>query len=145
MRYLKFFLLLAFVATIFNSSEAQPTAKKMPPDLFQKALKTTADEQLIDVRTPAEFAAGHLKEAVNMDFNAADFRVQLEKLDKTRPVYLYCAVGGRSKKAAAIFSELGFASVTDLQGGFNGWKKEGKEVVLDEPAATPAAGEKVKN
>lgn len=145
MRYLKFLLPLAVVAAVFNYSEAQSSAKKLPPDLFQKALKTTTDELLIDVRTPAEFAAGHLKEAINIDFKADDFRTQLERLDKAKPVFIYCAVGGRSQKAAVIFSEVGFASVSDLLGGFNGWKKEGKEVAIDQPTTAPAAGEKAKN
>ena len=52
--------------------------------------------QLIDVRKPEEFSSGHIENAVNMNFYDADFKSQLNSLDKTKEVYLYCRSGGRS-------------------------------------------------
>ena len=78
--------------------------------------------QLFDVRTPEEYDLGHIKGAVNIDFkNEEIFYRSFEKLDKSKPVYLYCRSGNRSKKSADILIELGFSKVYDLNGGFIEW------------------------
>jgi rhodanese-related sulfurtransferase len=95
--------------------------KIVTPEEFKK-LMAKKDAQLIDVRTPGEYNEGHISNAKNIDFNSADFKAKLEKLDKNKPVLVYCAVGGRSGKAAAMLKEMGFKEVYDLKGGFNAWK-----------------------
>ena len=78
--------------------------------------------QLFDVRTPEEYNLGHINGAVNIDFkNEEIFNRSFEKLDKSKPVYLYCRSGNRSKKSADILIELGFSKVYDLKGGFIEW------------------------
>ena len=78
--------------------------------------------QLFDVRTPEEYNLGHINGAVNIDFkNEEIFYRSFEKLDKSKPVYLYCRSGNRSKKSADILIELGFSKVYDLNGGFIEW------------------------
>ena len=78
--------------------------------------------QLFDVRTPEEYNLGHINGAVNIDFkNEEIFYRSFEKLDKSKPVYLYCRSGNRSKKSADILIELGFSKVYDLKGGFIEW------------------------
>ena len=80
--------------------------------------------QLVDVRTADEYADGHIKGAVNIDVMDDDFQQQLlEKLDKERPVALYCRSGRRSKKAAQIAEQQGF-SVVELDGGILSWTGE---------------------
>jgi len=74
---------------------------------------------LIDVRTPQEFEAGHLENAVNIDWFANDFIEKFETLDKEKPVYVYCKMGGRSTKAAHVLDSLGFEKVIDLEGGYD--------------------------
>lgn len=98
------------------------------PQTFQTELADLDDEQLIDVRTPGEFSEGHLDGAINIDFRSTDFRDQINKLDKDRPVYLYCRSGGRSGQAAAIFSEAGFSLVVDMDGGIMAWEAAGLPV-----------------
>lgn len=79
--------------------------------------------QLVDVRTPAEFKKGHLAQALNIDFyNKKSFKDSFEKLDKKQAVYIYCRSGFRSKKAANLLLEMGFAKVYDLKGGLNNWQ-----------------------
>ena len=83
------------------------------------------DVQLLDVRTAAEFEAGHIDDAVNFDVkNTQQFLKQIETLDKTQPVYLYCKLGGRSNKAAELLSKNGFSQIFDYSGGWQDWSKE---------------------
>lgn len=68
---------------------------------------------LLDVRTPAEFAAGHLPGAQNLDFRAPDFAQQVARLTPQTPYILYCASGNRSSQAAIIMQEKGFRKVVN--------------------------------
>lgn len=81
--------------------------------------KDINDGILIDVRTPQEFEAGHLDNAVNIDWFANDFTKKIETLDKEKPVYVYCKKGGRSTKAAHVLDSLGFEKVIELEGGYD--------------------------
>jgi thioredoxin len=90
---------------------------------FKSTLEKTNDVQLIDVRTEDEFNGGHIKNAKNIDWNGNDFDAQLTSLDKTKPVLVYCLSGGRSKKAAAKLTELGFKEVIELNDGYLAWSK----------------------
>lgn len=80
---------------------------------------------VLDVRTPDEYAAGHLAGSVNFDFTAKDFQDKLAGLDKTKTYLVHCAKGGRSAKAAKSLSRLGFGKVYDLKGGYDRWAQEG--------------------
>ena len=76
----------------------------------------------LDVRTPKEYVEGHLKGSINMNYFDKDFKDQLGKLDKAKPVYVYCHSGGRSSKAMSIMKSQGFTTVYNLTGGYAGWK-----------------------
>ncbi|NQY06297.1 MAG: rhodanese-like domain-containing protein [Flavobacteriaceae bacterium] len=93
-----------------------------------QALLLVDQVQLIDVRTPEEFESGYVKNAVNMNFYDDDFSENLDKLDKTKPVCVYCKKGGRSAKAAKQLHEKGFEEVYDLDGGITNWIKKYKTV-----------------
>ena len=124
------FLSLAFSLSNCQESTAQQAsqgATVLAPDDFEaKALKATV--QLIDVRTPDEYKAGHITNAKNINFYAADFKDQIDKLDKSKVIAVYCGVGGRSGKASTILTQLGFKTIYDLQGGMTAWKAKGKKV-----------------
>ena len=68
---------------------------------------------LIDVRTPAEHADGHLDGSLNIDVSAPDFRDQVAQLPKDDAYLVYCRSGNRSAQAAAIMAEMGFGDVVD--------------------------------
>ncbi|CAM4213360.1 rhodanese-like domain-containing protein [Zobellia nedashkovskayae] len=74
---------------------------------------------LMDVRTPEEFSEGHLDNAVNIDWFEADFIKNVDTIDRARPVYVYCKMGGRSAKAAYVLDSLGFDKVVNLEGGYD--------------------------
>lgn len=76
---------------------------------------------LLDVRTPKEFAEGHIDGAINIDYFDPNFKAEVEKLDKSKPVYIYCRSGGRSSKAMLIMKDSGFTSLYNLLGGFIAW------------------------
>lgn len=86
------------------------------------------DVQLVDVRTPAEYNEGFIANAQNIDFKSPTFDSDITKLDKEKPVVLYCKSGGRSAKCAKKMKDAGFIKIYDLQGGISKWKHEGLEV-----------------
>jgi rhodanese-related sulfurtransferase len=96
-----------------------------PNDLNAKL----GDIQLIDVRTPKEYAEGHLTNSVNINFHDATFADDMNKLDKDKELYIYCRSGGRSGKASKQLEKMGFTRVYDLQGGIISWNKNGLEIV----------------
>ncbi|HEA19793.1 MAG TPA: rhodanese-like domain-containing protein [Pricia antarctica] len=78
--------------------------------------------QLVDARNANEFHSGHIKNAINIDFyNATNFTKAYEKLNKEKPIYLYCRSGARSQKAARRLVDMGFPKIYDLKGGYNRW------------------------
>ena len=80
--------------------------------------------QLVDVRTPEEFAEGHIAGAKNINVFDSDFVDEAEKaLDKSKPVAVYCRSGKRSADAARELTENGF-NVTNLEGGILAWKEQ---------------------
>ncbi len=95
---------------------------------FAAALKRP-NTVILDVRTPAEFAQGHLKNAVNLDIEGADFTTQLGRVDKTKAYAVYCHSGNRSGAALQEMAQLGFAETYDLAGGIGAWESAGGDVV----------------
>ncbi len=75
-----------------------------------------ANAVVLDVRTPAEYASGHLEGAHNLDVFAADFDAKAAELDPAQPYLVYCRSGNRSAQAAARLGGLGFDDVVDLGG-----------------------------
>jgi rhodanese-related sulfurtransferase len=74
-----------------------------------------SDGQLVDVREPAEVAAGTIPGAMNIPLG--ELPVRLNELDRDRTVVLLCRSGGRSRQAARFLSAHGFADVVNLSGG----------------------------
>ena len=85
--------------------------------------------QVIDVRTPAEFAAGHLPDAVNIDVESSGFADQVAALDKGVTYAVYCRSGNRSKTATAQMADAGIATIYELDGGINDWAAAGYPIV----------------
>lgn len=83
---------------------------------------------LIDVRTPGEFAEGHLEGAELVDFNAADFRDQIAEYPREASYVIYCRSGNRSEGARRVMDELGFTDVADIDGGILAWAQAGLPV-----------------
>jgi len=108
-----------------NVAFGQETAP-LSVDAFETKLQQTPTAQLIDVRTPSEFANGHLPSALNLDYRNAAFEGRAAKLDKAKPVFVYCLSGGRSTAAAQSLRVQGFVAVYEMQGGFAKWSGSNK-------------------
>lgn len=80
----------------------------------------------LDVRTPVEFAQGHLVNAVNIDFQSGYFEEEVAKLDKNATYAVYCRSGNRSGQAVKVMEDLGFTSIYDMDGGVIDWASAGK-------------------
>lgn len=80
------------------------------------AMIDSGERTVIDVRTPEEFAAGHVAGALNIDVNSADFSDQIAGLDVDEPYLVYCRSGNRSATAAAQMEEAGIKDIADAGG-----------------------------
>lgn len=84
--------------------------------------------KLLDVRTPEEFASGHVPGAVNVPVDQVSAsNPTISALSKDEDVYVICAVGGRSSRASDVLAEAGFKAV-NIQGGTEAWKQAGLPV-----------------
>jgi thioredoxin 1 len=105
----------------------QAVVKNIRAEEFDK-LRQQTNSVVLDVRTPKEFAAGHIAGATNIDWNAADFQTKVSGLDKGKTWLVHCAAGVRSAKAADKMTTLQFTNVYNLEGGLKAWEKAGKPV-----------------
>ena len=139
MRRILVIVLLASIvhmACCQNSAHSQGKTKQtISVEEFEKKLAATANAQLIDVRTPEEYRNSHLKNAINIDYSSSDFEGQLDKLDKSKPVLVYCLSGGRSFNAANKMQNMGFTQVYNMDGGIMKWTNASKPI---EKGITPA-------
>ena len=121
------FLSLLFIAFLFLSCQGQSskTIQTIDAKAFSEKLKASQNPQLLDVRTPAEYSSEHIENAKNVNWNGSDFVAQANQLDKSKPVFVYCKVGGRSSQAADKLAELGFKEIYNLDGGIMKWNAAG--------------------
>lgn len=121
---------LLFVSTFFfacNSLGQHPEEGGILEDISNEVLaKELMDKALIlDVRTPEETQLGIIEGATIINFYDDDFEAKIQLMEKSKPIVVYCASGGRSSQAASILAEQGFMEVYNLEGGLYGWQNEG--------------------
>lgn len=91
----------------------------------QSQLQSTPDVRVLDVRTPAEFVGGHIRNAENIDYYAKDFTEKLDTLDRDTQYFIYCHSGSRSSSTMKKMAQLGFTKVWHLSDGITSWIKAG--------------------
>jgi len=123
MKILKILLITFLCIGLNQNIIAQSTGKGVIKNIEPKELSATLNNniQLVDVRTPNEFKSGHIKGSVNMNYYDQDFSTQIGKLDKSKPIYVYCRSGVRSKYSSEILKKLGFKKIYNLKGGILNW------------------------
>jgi len=121
-------LILAVVLLAAASCTQAQSNNTLTAKAFATAIKDKSNLILLDVRTPAEYAEGHLEGSKNMDWLGDSFEAETAKLDKNKPVYVYCRSGKRSAEAAEALRQNGFAKVYELDGGIMSWEAAGQPV-----------------
>lgn len=120
-RIVSFIVLI--VAFLFAGCAQNQSYTSMDNAAFAKAI-SKKKVQLVDVRSKSEYEEGHIRRALNIDINNKSFvKIAEEKLNKKKPVAVYCRSGKRSKRAAIVLSEKGF-TVYELDNGIKGWNGE---------------------
>lgn len=124
MRTIVFITVLGFL--IGSCTAQSPGVENSSATAFKTQIQS-GDKLLLDVRTPDEYASGHVPGAQNIDWYEAGFQKSIEAIapDKTRPVYLYCKSGGRSGQAAAALSKMGYTKIINMDGGIDAWTSQG--------------------
>jgi thioredoxin 1 len=124
MKFLSLFFISCMLIGITACAQKAPSKciKVLAVADYKAKLTATPNAQLIDLRTPAEIVGGKLDGSQNIVFGSNDFLAQFEKLDKTKPVFVYCAKGGRSGKTTPQLEQMGFTEIYDLEGGYDAWK-----------------------
>ncbi|CCY03319.1 rhodanese-like protein [Prevotella sp. CAG:924] len=115
--------------TINSNAQSGVTVKDVHTDEFATIISDTSKIQLVDVRTPEEYAEGHLERAVNIDVNDSTFlQHATASLEKGKTVAVYCRSGKRSALAASLLAKQGY-NVINLLGGILAWKEDRRPIV----------------
>ncbi|MBI5538466.1 MAG: thioredoxin fold domain-containing protein [Bacteroidia bacterium] len=120
--YIFSYILIALIFLGCSNGQTQPMKPALSAIEFSNKIKQLPKAPIIDVRTPEEFVKGHLKNSVNINMYGNDFQQQIAKLDKSKPVFVYCLSGSRSSFAANNMRNSGFKEVYDLSGGIMTWR-----------------------
>ena len=126
-------LIASFAALILLagcSSTGSATTVNLNVSEFSQKI-TEPDVIILDVRTPEEFASGHIEGALNIDFNSGDFANEITRLNPSENYAIYCRSGSRSGQAASIMHKAGFHDVSNLNGGVIDWTNAGLPLVLN--------------
>lgn len=129
--------MLLFLAVAITSCQSHsksigsgaPAKVLLKPADFQTQISRTKKAVLLDVRTPEEFAEGHLDGALNIDVKNPDFAEQIRQLDTSKTYFVYCRSGRRSITACDTLLSSGFVKLYELDGGILSWQESGKPVV----------------
>jgi|SRR5574344_174303 rhodanese-related sulfurtransferase len=112
--------LLSVIMGLFSCNAQSNKFRSVDADTFAKEVSDTTVVRL-DVRTPEEYAEGHIEKAINIDVLSQDFESKaLSALPKDKTIALYCRSGNRSKRAANILADKGY-KVIELSTGYRGW------------------------
>ena len=112
---------MSLLNMIFGSVDSDKV-KVLPAQEYQQTLKEKKGK-IVDVRTPQEFASGHIKGAKNIDHYSNDFVERFSGFNKEDALFIYCRSGARSRAAASKLVKAGFNEIYDLQGGFMRWSR----------------------
>ncbi len=119
--YLVFMLMAVMLSSCFDGKDTKAEVRLITAEEMQDIIELE-DVQLVDVRSPKEYEEDHIVNSQNIDFSSPTFEDDIKKLDKTKPVILYCKSGKRSAKCAEKLKSAGFEKIYELEGGISKWK-----------------------
>ena len=118
-------------ATLFlTSCSSDSSAQKVSPKEFSEVISDPS-VVILDVRTPQEFAEGHLANAINIDFQSGNFEQEITSLDKSKTYAVYCRSSNRSGEAVKVMAKAGFTNMYDMDGGIIDWQAAGGQIVTN--------------
>ena len=129
MRILLLIALLVLTACGGEEASGIPGATEVAPEVFGS--KPIGTYLILDVRTPKEFAAGHLKNALNIPHDRLAERMSDFRKYANVPVLVYCKSGRRAELAIGVLSEAGFTNLNHLTGDMDGWLEAGYPVTKE--------------
>jgi rhodanese-related sulfurtransferase len=115
------FALFTSIACTNNAQQITPVTSTETVSLLEKEKSII----ILDVRTPEEFSAGHLNNAVNIDVHQPDALAQINKLDKNAKYLVYCRTKNRSGVVVNNMIQNGFKNVYQMTDGYSGWSSNG--------------------
>lgn len=120
-------VLIALVSiNVSNAQSKDAVITNLSSERFKAIIANDKGGTIIDLRTTEELEKkGYIKGAVQLDYLAKDSEKQIDKLDKNKTYYIYCAGGGRSSEAAAYMEKTGFKRVYTLEKGLSEWLQKG--------------------
>jgi rhodanese-related sulfurtransferase len=121
-------LVVASAAGLVGCSSSDSSAQSVGPADLVEVVEST-DAVVVDVRTPEEFAAGHIDGAINIDISDPTFGQQIEALPTDATYVVYCRSGNRSAQAAKVMAEAGLTDVYDVQSGLSAIAEAGVPLV----------------
>ncbi len=114
--------LIGCISILMTINTSAQTAVNLDAASFNAKIKQITNGQIIDVRTPGEYAQGHILNSINIDISSNDFTQKAAKLDKSKPVFVYCLSGARSSSAMSYLNSVGFKEIYNLTGGMMRWR-----------------------
>ncbi|MDD3723689.1 MAG: rhodanese-like domain-containing protein [Lutibacter sp.] len=123
------FLVLIAVLGISCNTKSQSQSDSITVIAPTEFKEKSANQTIIDIRTPQEFREGHIEGAVNINYYDNNFLDQIAKYDKNQPLFIYCRSGNRTSSASKKIADYGFTQIYDLEGGILYWLKNNNETV----------------
>jgi phage shock protein E len=120
-------ILLSACAPSSPGKDSAAVVQNIDVQVAQSSLKDNG-VIVLDVRTPEEYAQGHIPGAKLMDFHGDNFAAELKALDPKAHYVVYCASGNRSNKATQMMQSENFQNVSNVLGGFQAWQSQGLPV-----------------
>jgi len=117
-------VLAAAAFILAAASHAAETPKIDQKDLLERIRKNDASLVILDVRTPEEFAAGHVPGAINIPYTHLPSRISEIADAADKDIVLYCAVGVRAESGAERLRENGFSKLLHLDGDMKAWEAQ---------------------
>ena len=128
MKHIVSIFLIVIGLGFVSCKESSQTEIKVVSPAEMKSLIEMDDVQLVDVRTKKEYSLEHIVKSQNIDVLSPTFDQEIIRLDKEKPVLVYCRSGKRSSECVEKLKDAGFVKIYDLSGGIAKWKYSGLEV-----------------
>lgn len=118
-----------FMLAACGEREADGLVENVSVEKAYTLIEKTPSLVVLDVRTPEEYNAGHIADAININYRSENFKTWLASADKSKVYLVHCKSGGRSSRAIALMEKAGFNNIQHLNKGFDAWAASGKGVV----------------